>query len=63
MKEQANRLFGSSVVAYDDVRGKSTSARHIRGSQIIVAEDWDLWWDPRQVNGEEAGQNGLFRVG
>ncbi|MBB5862393.1 replication protein RepA [Xanthomonas arboricola] len=60
LKEQANRLFGSSVVAYDDVREKSTSARHIRGSQIIVADDWDLWWDPRQVNNEETGQNGLF---
>ncbi|QYF42613.1 pirin (plasmid) [Xanthomonas citri pv. citri] len=60
LKEQANRLFGSSVVAYDDVREKSKSARHVRGSQIIVADDWDLWWDPRQVNGEDAGQNGLF---
>lgn len=44
LKEQANRLFGSSVVAYDDVREKSKSARHVRGSQIIVADDWDLWW-------------------
>ncbi|MEA9749388.1 replication protein RepA [Xanthomonas campestris pv. raphani] len=60
LKEQANRLFGSSVVAYDDVREKSKSARHVRGSQIIVADDWDLWWDPRQVKGEDAGQNGLF---
>lgn len=60
LKEQADRLFGSSVVAYetrDDPRGRVRS----RGSRISVADDWDLWWSPRCASDDAAGQISLFR--
>lgn len=46
LRDQADRLFKSYVTAYetsrDGDRGRS------RGGNIIVADEWDLWWDPRQ---------------
>ncbi len=60
LKEQADRLFGSSVVAYethDDLGGRVRS----RGSRISVADDWDLWWRPRCASDTSAGQVSLFR--
>jgi hypothetical protein len=46
LKEQAIRLFGSVVTAYD-----STNARD-RGEMITVAEKWDLWWSHSQSEQE-----------
>ncbi|MCC8633427.1 pirin, partial [Xanthomonas euvesicatoria pv. euvesicatoria] len=60
LKDQADRLFGSSVVAYEAV-GDSDGARiRTRGSRISVADEWDLWWDPQRFNDEASGQSGLF---
>jgi hypothetical protein len=46
LRDQADRLFKSYVTAYETSlegdRGRS------RGGNIIVADEWDLWWDPRQ---------------
>jgi hypothetical protein len=44
LKEQAIRLFGSVVTAYD-----STNTRD-RGEIITVAEKWDLWWSHSQLD-------------
>lgn len=60
LKEQADRLFGSSVVAYetrDDPAGRVRS----RGSRISVADDWDLWWCPRCASDDAVGQVSLFQ--
>jgi len=60
LKEQADRLFGSSVVAYetqDDSGGRVRS----RGSRISVADDWDLWWSPRCATDASTGQSSLFQ--
>lgn len=59
LKEQADRLFGSSVIAYENVSDVSGRVRS-RGSRISVAEEWDLWWDPHRFGDEAAGQGGLF---
>lgn len=59
LKEQADRLFGSSVIAYESVDDASGRVRS-RGSRISVAEEWDLWWDPQRFDEEAAGQGGLF---
>lgn len=59
LKEQADRLFGSSVIAYESV-DETTGRVRSRGSRISVADEWDLWWDPRRLNDEKAGQEGLF---
>lgn len=59
LKEQADRLFGSSVIAYENVNDAGGRIRS-RGSRISVAEEWDLWWDPQRFDDEIAGQGGLF---
>lgn len=59
LKEQADRLFGSAVTAYEDVRDDNGRVRS-RGSNIIVADEWDLWWDPKQSSGAGEGQGSLF---
>ena len=59
LKEQADRLFGSSVIAYENVHDAGGRIRS-RGSRISVAEEWDLWWDPQRFDDEIAGQGGLF---
>jgi hypothetical protein len=59
LKEQANRLFGSSVMAYatwDDAAGRQC----MRGAKINLADEWDLWWDPLGV-GDDTGQSTLFQ--
>ena len=60
LKEQADRLFGSSVVAYETHDGLGGRVRS-RGSRISVADDWDLWWSPRCASDTSAGQVALFQ--
>lgn len=52
LRDQADRLFKSYVTAYetsrDGERGRS------RGGNIMVADEWDLWWDPRQTSEQGA---------
>lgn len=42
LREQADRLFMSTVRAYE------THDNGIRGRNISVADEWDLWWDPKE---------------
>lgn len=44
LKDQALRLFGSFITAHDNRNGNE------RGRNIMVADEWDLWWDPAQSN-------------
>lgn len=60
LKDQADRLFGSSVIAYEAVDDDGGARVRSRGSRISVADEWDLWWDPQRISGETAGQGGLF---
>lgn len=60
LKEQADRLFGSSVVAYETCDAPAGRVRS-RGSRISVADDWDLWWSPRCASDDAAGQISLFQ--
>lgn len=55
LRDQANRLFKSYVTAYETVREGNRSRD--RGGNIMVADDWDLWWDPRGA----AEQGSLFQ--
>jgi hypothetical protein len=55
LRDQANRLFKSYVTAYETIREGNRSRD--RGGNIMVAEDWDLWWDPRS----SADQGSLFQ--
>ncbi len=43
LKDQALRLFGSFVTAHDALK------QNDRGRNIMVADEWDLWWDPAQT--------------
>lgn len=57
LTDQAMRLFRSFVTAYDthvDTREHRIGGE--RGKNIMVAEDWDVWWDPR-----ESAQGALFQ--
>lgn len=58
LKEQADRLFGSSVIAYE-AREDAGARVRTRGSRISVADEWDLWWDPQRV--ADPGQGSLFQ--
>lgn len=51
LKEQADRLFKSYVTAYETTADGDRSRS--RGGNIMVADEWDLWWDPRSA--EEQG--------
>lgn len=53
LKNQADRLFRSFVTAYERAETRGGATRD-RGGNIMVAEQWDLWWDPRDA-GEEQG--------
>ncbi len=44
LKDQALRLFGSFVTAQDSRVGSE------RGRNIMVADEWDLWWNPLRTN-------------
>ena len=59
LKEQANRLFGSSVIAYE-VSDESGGRLRSRGSRISIADDWDLWWSLDCSAAEVAGQTSIF---
>lgn len=54
LREQAVRLFHSFVTAYN-THG-TTGRGGERGGNIMVADDWDLWWDARDI----AQQGALF---
>lgn len=55
LRNQADRLFKSYVTAYETVQ-EGEHARS-RGGNIMVADEWDLWWDPRGA----AEQGSLFQ--
>lgn len=55
LRDQADRLFKSYVTAYETARDGERSRS--RGGNIMVADEWDLWWDPRQA----AEQGALFQ--
>ena len=48
LRDQADRLFKSFVTAYETSRDDERSRS--RGGNIMVADEWDLWWDPRQAS-------------
>ena len=48
LREQVSRLFHSFVTAYD--RFEDGRAFGERGGNIMVAEDWQFWWDPRSMS-------------
>lgn len=60
LKDQADRLFGSSVIAYEAIGNDAGERVRSRGSRISVADEWDLWWDPQRVSDETPRQTGLF---
>lgn len=47
LRDQVDRLFKSYVTAYETSRDGERSRS--RGGNIMVADEWDLWWDPRQA--------------
>lgn len=55
LRDQADRLFRSYVTAYE-IEQQSARGRS-RGGNIMVADEWDLWWDPRSA----ADQGSLFQ--
>ena len=56
LADQAGRLFKSRVIAYETHSDSRNRAAGERGGAISVADDWDLWWDPK-----EAEQGTLFQ--
>ncbi|WP_017161034.1 replication protein RepA [Xanthomonas phaseoli] len=52
LREQAMRLFHSFVTAYDSHGERGRGGE--RGRNIMVADDWDLWWDPREAEQQGA---------
>lgn len=54
LRDQAERLFKSYVTAHESTQDSARSRS--RGGNIMVADEWDLWWDPR----ESADQSTLF---
>jgi len=44
LREQADRLFNSHVTAYESTL-EPNGRHHSRGGNIMVADDWELWWD------------------
>lgn len=55
LRDQADRLFKSYVTAYETAQEGDRSRS--RGGNIMVADEWDLWWDPRSA----ADQGSLFQ--
>jgi hypothetical protein len=55
LRDQADRLFKSYVTAYETAQEGERSRS--RGGNIMVADEWDLWWDPRSA----AEQGTLFQ--
>jgi len=53
--DQANRLFQSHVVVCESMETLSNSQS--RGSNVVVADAWDLWWNSAQSD----RQRSLFR--
>lgn len=56
LRDQADRLFKSHVLAYESTVQEGGRSRS-RGTSIAVADEWDLWWDPR----DSTEQGGLFQ--
>lgn len=55
LRDQADRLFKSYVTAYETAKEGERSRS--RGGNIMVADEWDLWWDPRAAS----EQSSLFQ--
>ena len=55
LRDQADRLFKSYVTAYENTQEGERSRSH--GGNIMVADEWDLWWDPHSA----AEQGTLFQ--
>jgi hypothetical protein len=53
LRDQADRLFTSYVTAYE-----ADGEKRSRGGNIMVADEWDLWWDPKAA---AADQGSLFQ--
>lgn len=51
LRDQADRLFKSHVTAYETT--KEGEHGRSRGGNIMVADEWDLWWE-QQSSGEQA---------
>lgn len=45
LRDQADRLFKSYVTAYETTQDGQNGRS--RGGNIMVADEWDLWWSPR----------------
>lgn len=48
LRDQSDRLFKSYVTAYEI--SQDGECGRSRGKNIMVADKWDLWWDPRQTS-------------
>lgn len=55
LRDQADRLFKSYITAYETAQEGERSRS--RGGNIMVADEWDLWWDPSSA----AEQGSLFQ--